>query len=81
MKNCINLDKLNIGESCVVESLNCSNKLRKYFLNLGIIEGTYISAAFKSPFNNPVAYDIRNKLIAIRNQDANKIMVKTIKNV
>lgn len=75
-ENITTLDKLNIGDSCVVKKLSCSNVLKEKFVNFGIIEGTHITAVFKSPFNNPVAFDIRNKVIAIRNSDAAKIMVQ-----
>lgn len=78
MNNITTLNELKLGDTAIVQSLNCSGTLKRRFLDLGIIKGTEISAILKSPFNNPVAYDIKNNLIALRNEDAEKILIKIL---
>ena len=69
------LNNANLNETVIIDSLNCSGKLHRRFLDLGIIPGTQITPVFSSIFNDPIAYLIRNSVIAIRNEDAKKIVV------
>ena len=45
------------------------------FYDLGLVEGTRISCELVSPARDPVAYQIRGALIAIRREDASKIII------
>ena len=76
MKNVQTLDKIPIGSKCTVLSLNASDTIRRRFLDLGLIYGTTIEVLQVSPSGNPVAYFIRGAVIALRNEDACKILVK-----
>lgn len=69
------LDSINLNQCVLIKSINCTGKLRRRFLDLGIIPGTSITPIFSSIFNDPIAYLIRNSVIAIRNEDAKKIIV------
>lgn len=44
--------------------------------DLGIIAGTEIESLYKSPFGNPAAYLIRGTVFALRNETAEKIIMK-----
>jgi ferrous iron transport protein A len=45
-------------------------------LDLGLLPGTAIKAVLKSPLGNPIAYDVRGSILALRLEDASKIMVE-----
>ncbi len=48
---------------------------RRRMLDLGLIIDTVVEALLKSPAGDPVAYDIRGAVIALRSEDAGKIIV------
>ncbi|CUQ31630.1 iron transporter FeoA [Clostridium baratii] len=58
-----------------VMNINAKGELRRRFFDLGIIEGTDIEVLFKGPFGDPVAYLIRGTVIALREEDSEKIEV------
>lgn len=64
-----------LNETVIIDSLNCSGKLHRRFLDLGIIPGTTVTPIFSSIFNDPIAYEIRGTVIAIRNEDSKKIKI------
>ncbi len=69
------LNKLDINTSAKIEKLNCSGDIKRRLLDLGITKGTIITPIFKSPLNNPVAYEVRGSIFAIRNEDSQYIDV------
>jgi ferrous iron transport protein A len=44
-------------------------------LDLGLIQGTEIEPLYKSPSGNPIAYQIRGAVIALRSDVSDKILV------
>lgn len=70
------LDTLNINQSAIVTSLNCTSELRRRLLDLGIVPNTNITAVFTSPFGNPVAYQVRGSIIALRKEDSKFIKIE-----
>ncbi|HHV38146.1 MAG TPA: ferrous iron transport protein A, partial [Tepidimicrobium sp.] len=48
------------------------------FIDLGIIPNTVIKAERYSPTGNPIAFNIRGTIIAIRKDDAKNILVSLI---
>ena len=69
------LDTLPIGKSARIHSLTSNNLERRRMLDFGFIPETTITALYKSPFNNPIAYLIKGTTIALRNEDAKKILI------
>ncbi len=74
----ISLNNLSLGAKCKVNSLIADGAIRRRLLDLGLINGTEIESISKSPSGNLVAYSIRGAVIAIRSEDASKIIVETI---
>lgn len=70
------LDTLNINQSAIVTNLNCTSELRRRLLDLGIVPNTNITAVFTSPFGNPVAYQVRGSIIALRKEDSKFIKIE-----
>lgn len=75
MINAIPLTNLKIGATAKIDSINCTSSIKRRLLDLGIIPNTSITPIFKSTGGDPVAYEIRNTILAIRNQDAQHIFV------
>lgn len=78
MKNTTTLDKINLNQNYLIEKILLNEQSKRRIYDLGIIENTIIKALYKSPFNDPVAYEIRGTIIAIRNKDAKNIIVRRI---
>ena len=69
------LKEANLSSVVRVININARGELRRRFFDLGIIEGTNIEVLFKGPFGDPVAYSIRGTVIALREEDGEKIEV------
>lgn len=78
MENYITLDNLKIGRSGKVIKINNSGSIRRRLLDLGLVPGSVISAILSSPFNDPIAYQIKNAIIAIRKDDSKNIIVEEL---
>ena len=79
MKNNIYpLTSLKIGEKAIIKSLSADGNIRRRLRDLGMIEGTKIECVLKSPGGDPVAYNVRGAVIALRNEDSDSIMVSYI---
>ncbi len=76
--NYITLDKININEKYLIVDVLLDEHLKKRMYDLGIIENSVIKSLYKSPFSDPVAYLVKETIIAIRNNDAKKIIVRRI---
>lgn len=65
------------GEGRVVGiSPKCQGSQRRRLLDLGVVRGTSIEAAFESAGGDPIAYRIRGALIALRREQAEWIRVE-----
>jgi len=78
MNENISLDKIELNIKYKIVEILLDEHIKKRIYDLGMIENTVIEAVYKSPFNDPVAYLVRNTIIAIRNNDAKKIIVRRI---
>jgi DtxR family Mn-dependent transcriptional regulator len=74
------LVNLEPGESARVTSISpaCQGSQRRRLLDLGVVRGTEIEAAFSSATGDPVAYVIRGALIALRREQAEWIRTEAI---
>lgn len=72
------LAELKVGQSGTVLNIETTGTMRRRLLDLGVIEGTTIQCLHKSPSGNPVAYTIRGAVIALRNDDSEKIKITNI---
>ncbi len=71
------LSDLAVGGMAVVHSLapSCTGAERRRMLDLGVVPGTRIICEFPSPFGSPRSYDIRGALIALRDHQADRILI------
>ncbi len=60
-----------------VEDINLVGAMGRRAGDLGLTEGTKIICVHQSPSGDPRGYLIRGAVMALRNQDASKILVRT----
>ena len=70
------LNELPLNTVGIIDDLNCSKNIHRRLLDLGLVKGTKIIPVFKSPSGDPIAYEIRKTLIAIRKEDSQSITLK-----
>lgn len=66
---------LNIGQSGTVKALTAVGTMRRRLQDIGLIEGTEVECILKSPSGDPVAFQIRGAVIALRNEDSQSIII------
>ena len=69
------LPYLEVGKSGTVDKILCESSMRRRFFDIGLIPGTVVVCFGCSPFGDPKAYLVRGKVIAIRKEDAKKILL------
>jgi DtxR family Mn-dependent transcriptional regulator len=72
------LAALGAGEGAEVVRLSpaCRGPQRRRLLDLGVVPGTRITAQLRSAAGDPVAYEIRGALIALRRDQAEWVLVR-----
>ena len=73
-----NLSELKVSQKARVKKVLAQGRLRRRFIDIGIIEDTEIECIAISPHGNPKAFLIRGALFAIRNEDSELIKVGEI---
>ena len=76
----VTLTDLLAGESGEVTTISkaCRGMQRRRLMDLGIVPGTEISAEFSNAGANPMAYNIRGALIALRSDQAKMVKIKKL---
>ena len=69
-----------IGSVCRVTKLTANGFIQRRMLDLGIVEGTKIEVLHQSPLGDPIAYQIRGTVIALRKEEAIQIIATPIEN-
>ncbi len=77
-KGKIRLSSLIEGEYATVLGISteCRGANRRRLLDLGFIKGTLLTLEYMGPNQNPRAYRLRNTLIALRNDQADLILIE-----
>ncbi|GIV02214.1 MAG: ferrous iron transport protein A [Armatimonadetes bacterium] len=70
------LADLKPGEEATVVELTSTGLTRERLQDLGIVPGTRVRASLISPLGDPVAYEVRGALIALRRPDAATILIE-----
>ncbi len=74
----MNLGQLGKGEEGIVTANTHDAPMKRRIQDLGILRGAIITCVGVSPFGDPVAYKIRNTVIALRIKDAEKIYINEV---
>ena len=64
------------GRIATVKELNSKDTERRRMVDLGILPGTRIENVMPSPLGDPIAYRIRNAVVALRNEQAKLIEIE-----
>ena len=76
MKKTASLDQLAIGQAARIVSMNGEENMRRRLMDLGFTPGTEIRALVHAAPGDPTAYWIRGTVIALRADDAEKIVIE-----
>ena len=69
------LHLLPINKKAVISELQIEGDMRRRLLDLGFLIDTEVQCLYKSPLGDPRAYLVRGTVIALREEDAKKIIV------
>lgn len=75
MSDSFPLTRLKTGEYAFVSALHAKDTMRRRLLDIGLVEGTRVLCVLKAPGGDPIAYQIRGAVIALRTEDANTVFV------
>lgn len=70
------LTSLRPGQRAVVSGLDAAGDMRRRLQDMGLIQGTPVTCVERSPLGDPVAYQIRGAVIALRREDAGTVRVR-----
>ncbi|PKM80706.1 MAG: ferrous iron transport protein A [Firmicutes bacterium HGW-Firmicutes-14] len=72
----ITLNMAPSGSTAKVKGLTSNGNIRRRMLDLGLVMNTDVEVLQKSPSGDPTAYHIRGAVIALRSEEASKILVE-----
>jgi ferrous iron transport protein A len=61
-----------------VTELRIDGPARRRLLDLGFVSGTIVRAVRRSPLGDPTAYEVRGSILAVRREDAARILVQPV---
>lgn len=67
-----------LGKKVIVKKVLSNGSIKRRLLDIGLTPGTVVESSFRNPGGNLIAYVIRGALIAIRDDDAKKILIEGI---
>ena len=70
------LDKLPIGIPSVVMRIRCPKELEKRLGDFGLVEGTVVTARYRSPDKGVTALEFRGTVLALRTRDLKGVYVR-----
>ena len=70
------LSALRVGQSAYVAEIQADEAMRRRLMDMGLIRGTQVTCAAKSPGGDPAAYLIRGAVIALRGRDARGVRLE-----
>lgn len=77
----MNLRELEIGQSCIVETVGGEGELRQHFLDMGIIPEAEITLVKYAPMGDPMELLIHGYELTLRLADAEKIGIRRLTDV
>lgn len=72
------LSKCSVGSKVEILELLANGPLRRRMLDLGIVPRTLIYVVRKSPLGDPIAYNIRGGMIALRKEESDLVLVRKL---
>ena len=72
------LNTLTLGKKAIVSELTATGSERRRMLDLGLVHGAPVEAIHVSPMGDPIAYSIMGAVIALRRDDAKKVIIQEL---
>lgn len=69
------LADLAVNESGRVTALLSSDSMRRRLLDIGLTKNTVVTCVGHSPAGDPIAFNIRGSIIALRRTDCEKVLI------
>lgn len=70
------LAQLPVGHQGTIIQINALKAEKERFIDLGLAPSSQVKTLFKSPSKNPTAYEVMGAVLALRKEDASKILIK-----
>jgi len=70
------LNEIPAGGVCTVTKLNCTGKLRRRIMDMGITKGVEIKVVKIAPLGDPMELNVRGYELSIRKSEAESIEVQ-----
>lgn len=77
----IPLSSLKVGECARVCRLNDLNPFCHRLTDLGFVTGSWVRVRRRSPFRDPIEYEVRNTRICLRRSEAQCILVCDVRSI
>ncbi|MGG2067129.1 FeoA family protein [Bacillus sp. S14(2024)] len=68
------LSTFKTGQLVQIEKIQLEGTMKRRLLDLGFIPGATIKVLQKSPLGDPIAYQVSNTTIALRNEESSQII-------
>jgi len=75
MAGLVTLNAVPVGSSALVTKISAAGMTRRRLLDLGLVPGTRVEAVRRSLLGDPVAYNIRGALVALRKEQSSQVVV------
>ena len=72
----ITLDKLGIGQSAIIKTVNGKSLVRQHFLDMGVIPDAIVKLVKYAPLGDPMEVMIHGYSLTLRKADARLITVE-----
>jgi Fe2+ transport system protein FeoA len=69
------LDRLPVGESAIVASVDASAELAERLEDLGFVPGTLVTVRRRAPLGDPRVYELRGSQLCLRASEARAVRV------
>lgn len=76
MSEYIMLKDLEVGLSGKIKDIKSQGMTRRRLLDLGFVQNSIVRSLFKSPSSDPIAFEIRGTVIALRSEESSKIIIE-----
>jgi ferrous iron transport protein A len=77
-KNLITLDQVPVNSQGIILDINMDSLFKRKLTNMGLVKGTQFKVNGRAPLGDPIEISLRGYKLAIRKNDAKKILVKKI---
>ena len=75
------LDRLPIGDSAVVQRIDCGRRVGGRLMEMGLLPGTRIEMVRRAPFGDPLEIRLRGYLLSLRSADAAEVSLAPLDQV